>query len=69
MTHTPVITALKNRDRRFEPFGLRTEFWETAEEVGNEIDPSGELQREVREELVRHGLDELARRRRERRNN
>jgi hypothetical protein len=68
MTHTPVITALKNRDRRFEPFGIRTEFWETAEKVGNEIDPSGDLQRKVREELVRQALDR-ARRRRERRNN
>lgn len=68
MTHTPVITALKNRDRRFEPFELRTEFWEIAEGVGNEIDPSGELQQEVREELGRQVVD-WARRRRERRNN
>lgn len=55
MTYRPVITALKNRICQFDPLSFRTEFWKTAEEVGNEIDPSGELQHEVREELVRYG--------------
>lgn len=65
MSTTPVITALKNRDRRFEPLGLRTQFWETAGEVGQGIDPSGELQWKVREEAIHLGKEELRRRPRE----